>query len=310
MLGKLKKIDLRTEWKHEAHDFTNWLAQTENLELLSEAIGIDIKLVQTEAKVGNFNVDILAEEENTGKCIIIENQLETTNHDHLGKLITYAAGHEAEYIIWIIREMREEHRHAIDWLNEHTDEKTNFFAVEVELWQIGESPYAPKFNVLSRPNDWAKAVKESVGEANLSDTKLLQLEFWNKFKEYATKNKTKLRLRTPRPHHWYNISVGSSEAHVALTINTQKNVFGCELYISKNKELYHALAKFKDAIEKEIGHKLEWMELESSKASRIKLSREGDIEESQSWEEYFNWLNKTAETFLAVFSKYIKIANQ
>lgn len=162
-LGKLKKIDLRKAWKHEAIDFTSWLAQDENLTLLSDEIGIGIKLIKTEASVGNFNVDILAEEENTGRKIIIENQLEPTNHDHLGKLVTYASGYDAEIIVWIVEDVKDEHKQAIDWLNEHTDEKLNFFLIKMELWQIGDSSFAPKFQIISNPNDWAKTLKISTG---------------------------------------------------------------------------------------------------------------------------------------------------
>ena len=152
-LGKIKKVELRKAWNHEASDFTNWLAEEENLRLLSDEIGVDIKLIQTEATVGRFNVDILAEEENTGNKIVIENQLEVTNHDHLGKIITYASGFDASIVIWVVKEVREEHRQAIDWLNEHTDEDLAFFLIQVELWQIGDSPFAPKFEIVSKPND-------------------------------------------------------------------------------------------------------------------------------------------------------------
>ena len=133
-LGKLEKVkDLRSVWKHEANDFTKWLAKEENLNTLSEEIGIDIELVSTEAKTGSFSTDILAVEANTNNKIIIENQLEATNHDHLGKIITYASGHDAKTIIWIVKEAREEHRQAIDWLNEHTDEEINIFLCRIEL---------------------------------------------------------------------------------------------------------------------------------------------------------------------------------
>jgi hypothetical protein len=113
-LAKLKQVDLRKVWQHEASDFTKWLANQENLSLLSDEIGIEISLIQTEANVGKFHVDILAEEENTGRKIVIENQLEPTNHDHLGKLITYAAGFDAEIIIWIVKDVRDEHKQAIE----------------------------------------------------------------------------------------------------------------------------------------------------------------------------------------------------
>ena len=142
-LSKLNKIDLRNVWGHEASDFTSWLSQDENLRLLSDEIGVEIKLIQTEANVGKFSVDILAEEENSGRKIIIENQLEDTNHDHLGKIITYASGYNANIVIWIVRDCHEEHQKAIDWLNEHTDENLSFFLLKLELWQIGKSDPAP-----------------------------------------------------------------------------------------------------------------------------------------------------------------------
>ena len=180
-LANLKQVPLREVWKHEALDFTKWLAEANNLSLLSDEIGIEISLIRTEASVGKFNVDILAEEENTGRKIIIENQLESTDHDHLGKVITYASGFDASIIIWIVKDVRDEHKQAIDWLNEHTDEHANFFIVKMELWQIGDSPYAPKFQVMSQPNDWAKAIKKSHTENELSEVKLMQLDFWTEF---------------------------------------------------------------------------------------------------------------------------------
>ena len=130
-LGKLEQItDLRSVWKHEAKDFTPWLAKEENLEILSEAVGIDIVVEEQESNVGDFSVDLFATEEGTGRRIIIENQLEETNHDHLGKIITYASGKEAEVIIWIVRKARDEHKQAIEWLNQHTDDKFEFFDAE------------------------------------------------------------------------------------------------------------------------------------------------------------------------------------
>lgn len=304
-LQKLKKVELRKAWAHEAADFTTWLAQEENLELLSDEIGIDIKLIQTEASVGKFNVDILAEEENTGRKVVIENQLESTNHDHLGKIITYASGLDAEIIIWIVKSVRDEHKQAIDWLNEHTDEKVYIFALKMELWQIGTSAIAPKFQIISKPNDWAKALKASAGSSELTETKVMQLEFWNKFKEYAQANKTKLKLRKAHPQHWYDISFGSSDSHISLTQNSQEDLIGCEIYIRDNQELFDALFKYKRSIEKELGLKLQWLELEGRKACRIKLQKEAEIGKTDYWEKYFAWLNENAELFQKVFLKYI-----
>lgn len=207
ILSKLNKVNLRDVWEHEALDFTNWLALEENLDALSEEIGIDINLIKTEASVGKFNVDILAEDEATRRKIIIENQLEQTNHDHFGKIITYASGYDAEVIIWIVKDVRDEHQRAIEWLNEHTDEDINFFLIKIELWQIENSNPAPKFEIICSPNEWAKTIKVNAGSAEITGTKLQQLEFWDKFKEYANKNNTNLRLRTPRPQHWFDVSI-------------------------------------------------------------------------------------------------------
>jgi len=305
-LSILKKVELREEWKNEAADFTNWLAQDENLQLLSDEIGIDISLVQTEASVGKFSVDILAEEENTARKIVIENQLETTNHDHLGKIITYASGFDAEIIIWIVKDVRDEHKQAVDWLNEHTDDKVNFFAIRMELWQIGDSPYAPKFQIISKPNDWAKAIKKSTTRSGLTDRRLMQLEFWNQFKEFAISNKSTLRLRKSYPQHWYDISIGNSKSQLSLIVDANNEQVRCEFYISDSKPLFHALLENKEIIESKLDHELEWMELEGKKASRVKTVLNIDVSDSENWERCFQWLMETAQEFQAVFANQMK----
>ena len=131
-LGQLDKINIREIWKHEATDFTQWLANDENLSILGNEIGINMRLIKAEADVGMFSADILAEEENTGHRIIIKNQLEQTDHDHFGKLFTYGSGYNAGILIWICKEVREEHRNAIDWLNEKTDNSLNIFVIKME----------------------------------------------------------------------------------------------------------------------------------------------------------------------------------
>ncbi len=305
-LSKLEKVALREVWKHEALDFTNWLAKPENLELLSDEIGIDITLIQTEASVGDFNVDILAEEENTGKKIIIENQLESTDHDHLGKIITYASGFDAEIIIWIVKGVRDEHKKAIDWLNEHTDSNINIFAIQMEVWKIANSPYAPKFQVIAKPNDWAKAVKRATNQNELSDVKILQLEFWGRFKEYVQDNDGKIKLRKAYPQHWYDISFGSSNANLAVSINSQSEQIACEVYIPGSKNLFISLYQNKEKIESELQEKLIWEELPAKKASRIKLSSKGDLLDQSSWQFYHSWMLEKVIKFQKVFSKYVK----
>lgn len=306
-LGKLKKIELREAWKHEATNFTRWLAEEENLSLLGEEIGFELKLLQTEAAVGSFNVDILAEEENTGRKIIIENQLEITNHDHLGKIITYASGYDAQIIVWVVKDVREEHRQAIDWLNEHTDEDIEFYLVKIELWQIENSPFAPKFEIISKPNDWTKAVRSSTDSTELTDTKIKQLEFWTQFKDFAKQRQTRLHIQKNKPQHWINISIGSSEAHVALTIHSRENQFGIELYIPDSKELYQKLFVRKSEIEAELGEEPIWMDLPNKKASRIRVLSSGSFEDMAKWEDTFEWLITEAEKFQSIFPKYIRL---
>src|SRR4051794_9072868 len=150
-LGRLLRADLRTAWASEPADFTPWLAQQENLQLLGEVIGIDLELESQEKPVGPFSADILCKDTATGDWVLIENQLERTDHTHLGQLITYAAGLNAVTIVWIASRFTDEHRAAIDWLNERTDQKIRLFGLEIELWRIGESPLAPKFNIVSKP---------------------------------------------------------------------------------------------------------------------------------------------------------------
>ncbi|MEA3451640.1 MAG: DUF4268 domain-containing protein [Bacteroidota bacterium] len=302
-LGRIEQIDLREIWKHEAINFTKWLSKPENLDLLSEEINIELSLIDTEYNVGRFNVDIYAEEPNTTRKIIIENQLERTDHDHLGKLITYASGLNAEIIVWIVKEVLEEHQQAIDWLNENTDEKINFFVIKMEVWKIGESEPAPKFHVVSKPNNWTKSVKQSIQKSALSEIKLLQLKFWDNFRNYSENNNLNLRLRKANPQHWYDMSFGRSDCHIGLTINSQKKEFGCEIYIPNSKETYNEFLQHKIEINKNLGN-LIWMELPDKKGSRIKKTLNGDFTKETKWTEYLKWLSETALQFQETFNKY------
>ena len=301
-LGKIKHIqDIRSVWHHEARDFSKWLAVDENLAQLSDAIDIDIVLEEREAAVGNFNVDIYATEEGTGRHIIIENQLEDTNHDHLGKLITYASGKGAEVIIWIVKRARDEHRQAIEWLNQNTGVNIGFFLVEIELWQIDDSAVAPKFNVVERPNDWAKQMKNL---DRLSDTKQLQLNFWQQLSEFIKTHDTYAKEFSPqkaRPQHWYNLSVGCSSFHVCLTVNTQKNLLGAEIYIPDDKEKFATFRAHAQEIEAQIREKLEWRE--ANKATRIITQHTYDINRKEQWPYAFDWLMSKALLFKQISTR-------
>lgn len=302
-LGTIKKIeDLRSVWPHEAHDFSKWVSQEENLSLLSESIGIDIVLEELESPVGGFNVDLFASEEGTGRKIIIENQLEDTNHDHLGKIITYASGKGAEIIIWIVKRARDEHRQAVEWLNQHTDGNIGLFLVEIELWQINDSPFAPKFNIVERPNDWAKSMKTAEG---LSETKKMQLDFWQAFSDYAFSNSNfakEFSRRKAQPQHWYTLSLGKSAYHLSLTVNTQKKRIGAEIYIADDKETFGKFKALAESIEHDFGTKLTW--IEASKACRVLATSSGDIKKgADEWTELFDWLIKSSLKFRDIVNK-------
>lgn len=160
-LGMLSEVeDLREVWPHEALDFTPWLTRDENIALLSDALGLDLIIEESESSVGDFKADILAREEDTGRTVIIENQLTDTDHDHLGKLITYASGKAASVVVWITKRAREEHRAAIEWLNNNTTDAVSFFLCEVKLYKIGDSLPAVKFDIIEKPNDWARLLKD------------------------------------------------------------------------------------------------------------------------------------------------------
>lgn len=307
--AKLEKVQLRKVWKHEALDFTNWLAKPENLSLLGSEININIALICTEASVGRFNVDILAEEEETNRKIVIENQLEQTDHDHLGKIITYASGFDAEIIIWIVKNIRDEHKKAIDWLNERTDEKANFFAVELEVWQINDSPYAAKFQVISQPNNWAKVVKNSVNNSNRNKLKMLYLEYWESFRNFATNKGINIKIIKPHSNQSYLITNSVyNQYRIALTTHNNPKQIACELFIPDSKDLFDKLAKSKNAIETDLGFKLNWTKnfTRNKKACRINIFKNANIKDISSWEKHFEWFLEKAEAFNKVFPKYIK----
>lgn len=304
-LGKMIRItDLRSVWPHEANDFTKWLAQEENLALLSDAIDIELELEERESSVGSFNVDIFAKETGTNRRVIIENQLEDTNHDHLGKLITYASGKGAEVIIWVVKRARDEHRQAIEWLNQHTDSNIGFFLLEIELWQIGDSMKAPRFNIVEKPNDWSKTMKTIEG---LSDTDLLKLEFWTGFNDAMSNNdefKHHFRARKASPQHWYDLSIGSSAYHVCLTINTQKQCIGVDIYIDDDKELFAQFKNHKDEIAAMLNSEVEWRE--ARKACRFCISTDINPKKRENWQKAYNWMLDKAIIYKEIASKFGK----
>jgi len=304
-LGRITRIeDLRSIWPHEARDFSKWLAKEENLTLLSDEIGIDIVLEELESAVGDFSVDLYAREEGSSRRIIIENQLEDTNHDHLGKLITYASGKSADIIIWVVKRAREEHRAAVEWLNNHTDENISFFLVEIKLYRIGNSEPAVKFEVIEKPNNWTKEIKK---HSSSDPAKQFRLEYWTAFNDYVfTKDQfaKNFKKRKPGTDHWMTLSLGSSAYHLDILALKKRNAVSVELYISDDKSIFHKFYQHRDAIEADIGFALDWRELPDKKASRILIEKSVNLDNHDEWNSQFDWIADTAVRFKKAFKKY------
>ncbi|MFP4464752.1 MAG: DUF4268 domain-containing protein [Alphaproteobacteria bacterium] len=311
-LGKLERIDPRKVWTTEAQDFTPWLAQEENLSLLGEAIGIELEHEATEKSVGPFRADILCKDTVTGNWVLIENQLGRTDHDHLGKLLTYASGLNAVTIVWLAQPFTDEHRATLDWLNEIKDDSFNFFGLEIEVWRISDSAPAPKFNIVCKPNDWTSSVSKAartLAKADLTDTKKTQLEYWTAFRAYLEEQGSSIRSQKPLPQHWATFSIGRTGFHLATTLNTREETIGVELYINHEdaEAFFNLLSQQKEEIEQEIGVSLLWAELPNRKGCRVSVQRHDSDPLNQSrWPEYMAWMKDHLERFDAAFRPRIR----
>lgn len=290
-LGKLEEIkDLRSVWATEAGHFTPWLAKDENIAELGDALGLDITVEEIESNVGDFRVDIFASETNTGRKIVIENQLEDTNHDHLGKLITYATGKSANIVVWLVKQANPEHSAAINWLNKFTTEEIGFFLCEIKLYKIGASEPAVKFEVIEKPNNWSKGVQKM---ANAKPIEQQRHEYWTAFKDYASNNPDFSKLfkaRNPSKDHWMDFSIKTSSCHISVSQIAKRNAISVEVYIPDNKELYQHFLKHKDEIQQKTGVEYEWKELPEKKASRIIIEEPFDLRNQGEWPKQFDWI--------------------
>jgi len=309
-LGTLKKVELREVWESENSDFTPWLAREENIEILGEKIGLDLEVEAQEKNVGKFRADILCKDINTDNWVLIENQLEKTNHGHLGQLLTYATGLDAVTIVWIAANFNEEHKATLEWLNKITDENYNFFGLEIELYRIGDSKIAPNFKIVCQPDNWSQSISREakrIEEGEVSETKLKQFQFWTELGKELQAADTPLKVQKARPQHWTNLAVGKTGVHLAATFNTQEERVSAQLYIVRDKAMFKELESMKEEIEKELGEKLSWQLLPEKAASRIALYRpNSDIENSDDWKEMLKWLVEKLEKLRTAFSPRLK----
>ncbi len=295
-LGTLQRVELRDIWLSEAADFTPWLAREENLAILGETIGVELELEAQEKNVGPFRADILCKDPDTDNWVLIENQLARTDHSHLGQLLTYAAGLQAVTIVWVAAPFIDEHRATLDWLNEITDGRFRFFGLEVELWRIGDSPPAPRFNVVSKPNDWTRSVGRAarqIDEMPTTETKAQQLRYWQALNAHIEARQADIRTRTPRPQHWTTFSIGRSGFQLAAKVNTVDNRIGVELFIRGDdaKGYFFLLREQKEEIDRAVGEALSWEDLPERIGSRIALYKESvDPTDEADWPAQHEWM--------------------
>ena len=294
-LGAIEQVDLRKLWPNEAVDFTPWLAS--EISRLGDALGLELEVRDREAPVGGYSLDILAHDVGSNRPVIIENQLESTDHDHLGKLLTYASYYDANVVVWLARQFREEHRQALDWLNQRTDEHTQFVGVIVELLKIDDSRPAINFKLASSPNEWRKeAIGKSRGrDAGTSERMERYRSYFQVLIDRLREDKGFTRARKGQPQSWYNFSSGHSGARYIAEFNRDGKV-SVGLYIDQgdrdlNKEVFDQLLQNKAVIESDLKESLEWQRLEDRRASKITVIRPGTIDDdNETLEDLQEWM--------------------
>ena len=272
-IGKLERVALREVWKHEAHDFTQWLEQ--NISVLNEALDLNLVNVDREQAAGSFSIDLVAEDEGGG-TVIIENQLEKSNHDHLGKLITYLTAMSAKAAVWIVSDPRPEHVAAVAWLNESSS--AAFYMVKVEAVRIGDSPAAPLFTLIVGPSDESKEVGQAKKE--IAERYSIRKRWWTQLVERSAKVNRLHAHITPGEYSWIGTSSGVRGLNLNYSIT--KDECNAELYIDRGKDaedentsIFNQIETHKEEIEKAFGGALRWEMLEGKRACRIRYTIPG-----------------------------------
>lgn len=310
--GDLKKIPLREIWPHEATDFTPWLAK--NIGALGNALGLELELTEKEAEVGDFSLDLLAKDLGSSRTVIIENQLTQTDHDHLGKLLTYAAGFSASIVIWVSEAIRDEHRQALEWLNQRTDIETQFFGVVAEVIKIDDSRPAYNFKPVVFPNEWQKSKKQKAS-TNISSKGEKYRAYYQALIDELRETYKFTGAKAGQPQNWYSFSSGM-QGVLYSAVFAQGGKARAEIYIDqgdqdKNKNLFDSLKGREEEITNNFGCPLEWERLDEKRASRIAVYRDGVIEAPDSeLEEIRKWHIDNLLKIKKVFSPEIKRALQ
>ena len=312
-IGKIKEVDLREYWSNEATDFTPWLAKEENLKELGNVISMDLEYQSREEQIDGGRADILCLDTLTEKNVIIENQLERTDANHLGRIMTYAAALDAYTVIWIASEFDEQYRAAIDWLNRITDEDHNFFGIEIKLFQIGDSVPAPYFKRAVQPNGWSKQVKANsrIDNSELSNIKKKQLEYWTEFNNFMADNPSKLfKPQKGQPQHWMNVSMGRSGIYLSCQVNSMTKQIGVVMITHnslEDKSNFDTLyANYKSDFDKLFDIPVDWRRMDDKKQSNICVYVDYDFLNAKQRNEQYQWLKETVEKFERFFKDKIK----
>jgi hypothetical protein len=284
-IGSLQRVALREVWPHEAQDFTPWLA--ENIDVLNNAIDLSLSIIEREQAAGDFSVDLVAEDE-SGNPVIIENQLERSNHDHLGKLITYLTQIGAKAAIWIVSDPRPEHISAISWLNELSS--ASFYLLKLEAVRIEDSPPAPMLTLIVGSSEASQEAGETKRE--FTERHILRRRFWTSLLERA-KESTPLHANTS-PNQYNYVMTGAGKRGLSFLYIIQQYTSDIDLYIDRgrdtdneNEEIFDTLGNAKEEIEEVFGELLEWQRLEGKRACRIgkRFSLGGYRDDEEEWSE-------------------------
>jgi hypothetical protein len=289
-LGRLERVPLRDCWEREDTGFTPWLASEENIAVLGDAIGFELEVQQEEANVGPFRADILCKDTASDELVIVENQLERTDHTHLGQTLVYAAGLDAVTVIWIAERFTEEHRATLDWLNRITDENFSFFGLEIEVWRIGASAPAPKFNLVAKPNNWSKSVKEAAKAGQHSPADVSRINYWASFGKYLEENGARFKSPKPYPSNWMGYGVGRAGSSMVIVRNQGQALVRIETDNRAHPTWFEKLKAQKESIEAELGFPLDWEARTDKKYAWIGVQLEIDANDEANWPEIHEWM--------------------
>ena len=306
-LKQLTPVELSEVWETEPQHFTPWLAKEENLTLLGKTLGMELELEAQEINVGGFRADLLCKNTVDDSWVLIENQLETTDHKHFGQILTYAAGLDASTVIWIAKTFRREHCTMLDWQNRITDERYRFFGIEMKVWQIEDSARATQFVVVASPNDWVSGVSRDTQRAanqELSGTEQRQIRYWTGLREYMVENGSSVNCPSPRPGRYLQLGIGRTNFGIMIWQASSRSEIGIWLYISgDNTEAYFRLLEEQQAeIHTEFGETFEWIELSGNQRNRICLHKvDTDPLNENDWLHQYEWFTAKLERFNQVF---------